>query len=314
MKNPVVSVIMPAYNGEKYINEAIESIINQTYQDWELIIVDDCSLDETVSIVKRYLSDNRIKLYQNENNQGIAASRNKAIQKSNGKYIAIQDDDDISFPERLKEEVRFLDEYEDIDAVAGHWLKVDETGNNILSLFSAYKNPRFVKAHLLLQDCIGNGSAMFRKDIIQKHSVLYRDNMLGMEDYCFWIEFSKCGTISAIDRIVYKQRVHTNQETERNEQNKINERRLQFLELQKKALEMDGIHLSPESIQVLWRMAGEKTDPLLTAQDYYGFYIVCQDIIRQANDMKLDNAEEIAIFCRKFLGKKIANSKGFWYI
>ena len=95
MRNPVVSVIMPAYNGGKYIAEAIESIINQTYQAWELIIIEDCSQDNTLEIIKRYLYDPRIKLYQNDRNIGIAGSRNKAIQMSSGEYIAVQDDDDI---------------------------------------------------------------------------------------------------------------------------------------------------------------------------------------------------------------------------
>ena len=312
MNNPVVSVIMPAYNGEKYISEAIESIINQTYQIWELIIVEDCSQDNTLEIIKRYLNDPRIKLYQNDRNIGIAGSRNKAIQMSTGEYIAIQDDDDISYPERLEEEVMFLDKHPDIDAVAGYWMKVDENGKEIIFIQNAYKNPKYVRAHLMLQDCIGNGSAMFRRDFVIRNNLFYQDNMLGMEDYRFWIDFSKKGKISAVDRIVYKQRCHINQESTKRKLIDETERKLLFLSFQKDALEKEGIILQPESYQILGQMACERTDPALTVSDYKKLYDVFLDIIQQANKLGLDNMEEIAVACRKVLGKKIANSKGFW--
>ena len=215
MNHPIVSIIMPAYNGEKYIGEAIESILEQTFPNWELVIVDDCSKDHTVSIIERYLYDKRISLYRNENNLGIATSRNVAINYSNGKYIAIQDDDDISLPKRLQKEVEFLEAHPKISAVAGYWLMVDEKDEKIIAIHEAYKNPKYIKAHLLFSDCIGNGSAMFRKDFVKQKNISYRDELLGMEDYCFWIDFSRYGHISAVDDIVYKQRLHATQETEK---------------------------------------------------------------------------------------------------
>ena len=138
MNEALVSVIMPAYNGEAYIAEAIESIQNQTWKQWELIIIEDCSQDHTLSIIKQYLNDSRIKLYQNNRNMGIAGSRNKAIRISTGKYIAIQDDDDVSLPERL-EEVLFLEEHRETDAVAGYWMLTDETGKEIRNIHNAYQ-------------------------------------------------------------------------------------------------------------------------------------------------------------------------------
>ena len=312
MNQSVVSVIMPAYNGEKYIGEAIESIQKQSYQNWELIIVEDCSTDRTLSVIEGYLQDPRIKLFRNEHNLGIAASRNKAMELARGEYIAIQDDDDLSLPDRLETGVILLDEHPEIKAVAGYWVRVDETGKDILSIHNAYKNPRYVRACLLLQDCIGNGSAMFRKDFAVKYHLKYRDHMLGMEDYGFWIDFSKHGNISAVDRIVYKQRQHLSQETEKRTSVDQQERRIRFLELQKEAITREGIRLSQEELDILYTMAGEKTDPGLTARDYMKLYEVFRGIIRQAKDLKLENAGEIAIACRKFLGKKIANSKGLW--
>ena len=312
MEKPAVSVIMPAYNAEKYIGEAIESIRNQTFQDWELIIVEDCSTDNTLSVIETYLQDPRIKLFRNEQNVGIAGSRNKAIRLSSGKYIAVQDDDDLSLPDRLEKQTAFLDTHTTISAVAGHWMMVDETGYQVLRLMEAYRNPLYIKAHLLFSYGIGNGSAMFRRDFVLLNNLFYRENMLGMEDFFFWIEFSKVGLISAVDSIVYKHRRHSAQETERRLQTSEQERRTLYAWIQKESLRMSGITLSPSASSALERLAGEKTDPEIKAGDYVELYEAFREIINKAYALNLDYANEIGIACRKFLGRKIANSKGFW--
>lgn len=92
---PLVSVIMPVYNSAKYLNEAIDSILNQTYENIELIVIDDGSSDNSVDLIKKYNSS-KIRFFQNEKNIGVSATRNKAIDLSNGKYIALMDSDDIS--------------------------------------------------------------------------------------------------------------------------------------------------------------------------------------------------------------------------
>jgi len=110
-KQPLVSVIMPCYNGEKFISEAIESVINQTYQNWELIIVDDGSKDKSKEIIKQYCAtDNRITYIQHKKNKGIPFARNTGIKISNGEYIAFLDQDDLWLPEKLKEQVGIFKE------------------------------------------------------------------------------------------------------------------------------------------------------------------------------------------------------------
>ena len=100
---------MPSYNCEKYINNSIQSVINQTYTNWELLIVDDCSNDNTVSIIKSF-NDNRIKLFQNEKNNGAALSRNWALREAKGKWIAFLDSDDIWVSTKLEEQLLFMNE------------------------------------------------------------------------------------------------------------------------------------------------------------------------------------------------------------
>ena len=105
--NGLVSIIMPSYNSEKYIKDSIESVLNQTYPFWELLIVDDCSTDQTVDIIKSF-KDERIKLFQNEVNSGAAISRNWALREAKGKWIAFLDSDDLWLPTKLEEQLKFM--------------------------------------------------------------------------------------------------------------------------------------------------------------------------------------------------------------
>lgn len=105
----LVSVIMPSYNTATYIGETIQSVISQSYTEWELIIVDDCSEDDTDEIVASYLSDERIKYVKNKNNLGAAMSRNIALRMAMGKWIAFLDSDDLWKPEKLKKQVEFME-------------------------------------------------------------------------------------------------------------------------------------------------------------------------------------------------------------
>ena len=105
--NKLVSIIMPSYNTELYIKKAILSVINQTYKNWELIIVDDCSSDNTDLIVKE-IKDNRIKYFKNCKNSGAAISRNKALKQANGKWIAFLDSDDLWKPQKLEKQLEFM--------------------------------------------------------------------------------------------------------------------------------------------------------------------------------------------------------------
>lgn len=106
----LVSIIMPSYNSEQYIDDSIQSVLNQTYGNWELIIVDDCSTDRTVQIIKSY-NDSRIVFLQNEQNRGAASARNYALKEAKGKWIAFLDSDDIWHAEKLERQIRFMKEH-----------------------------------------------------------------------------------------------------------------------------------------------------------------------------------------------------------
>ena len=122
--NDKVSVIMPSYNTAEYIGESIDSVLAQTYTNWELIIVDDCSTDDTDDVVASYLVDERIRYLKNEQNSGAAVSRNRALREATGRWIAFLDSDDVWLPEKLEKQIAFMEEndytfsytnYEEID-------------------------------------------------------------------------------------------------------------------------------------------------------------------------------------------------------
>ena len=106
----LVSVIMPSYNSAKYIEDSIRSVLKQTYEKWELIIVDDCSIDDTESIVKKFLVDDRIRFFKNESNSGAAVSRNFALKEAKGRWIAFLDSDDLWLPEKLEKQLKYMKE------------------------------------------------------------------------------------------------------------------------------------------------------------------------------------------------------------
>ena len=108
--NELVSIIMPSYNTSEYVEESIKSVLNQTYTNWELIIVDDCSTDNSEEIIKQFTHDARIRFFKNEKNSGAAISRNFALREAKGKWIAFLDSDDLWEPEKLEKQIGFMRE------------------------------------------------------------------------------------------------------------------------------------------------------------------------------------------------------------
>ena len=240
---PLVSVIMPAYNAEKYIGQAVESIINQTYSNWELIIVDDKSIDNTLNIIKEY-KDERIKVYMNDVNKGIAFTTNRGIENSNGKYIALLDDDDIAEYNRLELQVQYLEQHEEIDILGGRTVLIDSDGEYVKFLNTPRNNPKYIKA-VLLFNCMDflNSTAMIRKGFIELYNLCYRENCYGMQDFKFYIDSSKVGNISTIDRLLLRHRIHEKNETTRNMTVYAKERVEKYAEFQRDSLKESGFNI-----------------------------------------------------------------------
>lgn len=128
--NKLISIITPVYNTEKYIRECIESVLSQSYKNWELILVDDCSTDSSVAIINEYMYDNRIKLQKNTINSGPAKSRNIALDICNGDYITFLDSDDFWSVDKLERQVKFMQD-NNVDMTHGHYFFCNITGKPI---------------------------------------------------------------------------------------------------------------------------------------------------------------------------------------
>jgi len=212
---PLVSVNMPVYNGERFIKEAIESILAQSFADFELVIVNDGSTDNTVSIIGQF-NDPRIKLVHNKNKTGLAHVRNIALTNSIGKYIAILDSDDVAFPERLQLQVDFLEKNEKYALVCGGIDIIDAEGNITGAEAYTYSDDEIGPA-LFFHNCIAQSSVMLRKSMLPSTEP-YDPAFPPSEDYHLWIRLSKKYPMHIIKKPLIKYRKHAfNTSSERKE-------------------------------------------------------------------------------------------------
>ena len=179
---PMVSVVMPAYNAEKYIRETIESVQKQTISDWELIVVDDCSSDQTRMIVQEIQKkDDRIKMLANAVNLGVAKTRNKGISESKGKYIALLDSDDVWRSEKLQKQLKIFEET-NADIVYSSYAIITEDGVKCCNDFVV---PEKADYELMLQkSVIGCSTAMIKSEAIEKYHFIEDYHH---EDYVLWL-------------------------------------------------------------------------------------------------------------------------------
>lgn len=181
-----VSVIMAAFNEEVFIARSINSIINQSYSDWELIIIDDFSHDNTPEIIESFsLKDNRIKIFRNEKNLGLALSLNKAIDLSCGEYIARMDADDISLPERFEKQVRLLDLDSDL-MVVGSAAYYINNNSQVKSLVRMPESHQDIVNNIFKKSPFIHPSVMMRKDFL-KRADAYNPSLRRAQDYDLWL-------------------------------------------------------------------------------------------------------------------------------
>ena len=212
---PKISVIMPAYNAERYIREAIDSILRQTWSDFELIIIDDGSTDSTAAIIAGY-TDNRIRFCPNAQNMGVAATLNRGLELACGAYIARMDADDISLPERFAKQAAYLDAHPDV-TVCGTAIE------------------------LFFPCGIAHPSVMMRRAAILELGG-YDPAFNGMEDYELWCRVAEKGKIAVLPEILLRYRIHSGQVTQ-NPSPKFKE---QMQNLKRRQLAQLGVTAEPE--------------------------------------------------------------------
>ncbi len=205
MNNPKVTVLMPVYNGERFLKEAIESILTQTFTDFEFLIINDGSTDKSIDIIMSY-NDPRIRLIHNEENLKLIASLNKGINLAKGKYIARMDCDDISMPSRLEKEVEFLDNNYEYGLV-GTWFNVINADGQELYKVTHPTEDSMIKLFLTVNCPLAHGSIMGRTELFRKN--LYgSEQYFAIEDYELWTRLAAITKIYNIPEYLFKYRVY----------------------------------------------------------------------------------------------------------
>jgi Glycosyltransferases involved in cell wall biogenesis len=202
---PLVSIVMPIYNGEKYLREAINSILNQSYKNFELIIIDDGSKDKSVDIIKSYL-DGRIVLLENLQNIGLIKTLNRGLEVARGEYIARMDQDDISLKNRLANQIEYLEKNLDIALCSTYAYFFKDSNSHIKKKFGGYLDPKAIQVQLLFKCYILHPTVMFRKSIIDKYKLRYKIEDKNVEDYGMWIKISKFEKIVTLPSVGLKYR------------------------------------------------------------------------------------------------------------
>lgn len=200
---PKVSIILPTYNGEKYIQQSIDSVIDQTFMDWELIIVDDCSTDSTPKIVKAYADkDNRISVIHNDVNKRLPSSLNIGFVSAKGDYLTWTSDDNYYLPRAIEEMVYYLDNHVEKPMVVANMDVVDENGKLLYTL------DNYDEQRMYLCNCVG-ACFMYRRYILNEVGE-YDPAMFLVEDYDYWLRILfRCGSIGHITKTLYMYRMHS---------------------------------------------------------------------------------------------------------
>jgi len=196
---------MVVYNGERFISKAIQSILSQTYSNFEFIIVEDGSIDRTLEKV-RVFKDPRIKLIIHENNKGVVVARNTALKASTGSYIAILDADDISLHDRLEIQVKFLEKNPDFGLIGGRAEVIGDDGVKLNRIQSLSLPPEETRVYLLFKNCFTHSSVMYRKKILE--NIEFNPDFKVGEDYEIIVKIASQVKIKNLLNIVSQYRVH----------------------------------------------------------------------------------------------------------
>ena len=204
--NPLVSVLLPAYNAENYISGAISSILSQTYNNFELIIVNDGSIDSTLKVISSH-DDSRIKLISLEKNQGIVDCLNLAISNANGKYLARMDCDDIAMANRFDLQVKFLESHPEY-VVCGSSIIIFNSNENQCIVPYPQNHKEILTSLKLHERSMCHPTVMLRSSTLKSHRITYNNKYPHAEDYHLWNQLAAVGKMHNINKPLLRYRHH----------------------------------------------------------------------------------------------------------
>jgi len=248
--NPKVSIIMSVYNGDKYLDRCVKSILNQSYPYFEYIIVDDGSNDNTRNILES-INDSRVNIIHQEN-IGLTASLNKAMLLSKGEYIARQDADDISLPDRLEKQVEFLENHKDYVLIGSDSYLINEA-NEQIGIYKLPKTDTEIRWTMLFRNPFCHSTVMIRADILRSKNITYNEYLKTAQDYDLWSRIIKFGKTENMENALGEYRVHPDQLCQLYN----TEQQNNALKTSKTNLANLGFNLSEEDVNILRKWAYE---------------------------------------------------------
>lgn len=203
---PSISVLMSVYNGEKYVKESIESVLDQSFRDFEFIIVNDGSTDRSLDIINSF-KDPRIKVINNVENKGLIFSLNKGIEYAKGKYIIRFDADDICLKDRFKEQYEYMENNTDVAMMSAYAKWFVDGKSLITKVIKSDIDYEKIKSKFIFENHINHSCVILRKNIIDKENYRYDKRYLHIEDYGLWLEIAKKYKVSTLDKVLLKCRI-----------------------------------------------------------------------------------------------------------
>lgn len=236
MSKPSLSIIMPVYNAEKYLSPAIQSALNQTYKDLELIIINDGSSDKSKVVIESF-DDSRIKYFENKQNSGIVFSRNRGLELARGDFIGMLDADDIAYPNKFEEQITFLQKNREYGMV-GSWARfIDDEGKPIPGSWKLTASPEMIPSIMLFKNYFLQSAVLYRKECINKFS--FKKGFEIGEDYLIWYEIIKNYKAWNLQKFLVKYRIHVGGVTKLHQENKL-EMEKEIFRIQLKDLKIEA--------------------------------------------------------------------------
>lgn len=247
-----VSIIVCGYNEEKYVEECLLSLINQTYSDIEIIFIDDGSNDRTIDIVRKY-EEKGIILLQNKKNSGSAYSRNAGMRIATGEYIGFLDADDVAVLNRIEIQVNYLNEHTEVGLVGGECDFIDKNG--VLIRPSNRLIPHTIegiRTSMLFGNVLPTGGVLFRRKIIDEYKVSFDEEFITSQDYKFWISCLRYCDARSLKTVVYHYRIGHGSKSEKNKNNNIEKYENAIKEILMLAWYNEGFILSIDDIESIY--------------------------------------------------------------
>ncbi len=246
---PTISVVMPVYNAEAYLRESIDSVLNQTFSDFEFIIIDDCCTDSTAAILSSY-NDSRIRVFKNETNQGLTKSLNRGIELAQGKYIARTDADDVCMPTRFEKQIGFMQAHPEV-GLCGCWYQNIGSKKGLAKYNTTHSQ---MVIGLLYRTQVSHSAAMLRKAVLDMYGLHYNPEFITAQDYDLWSRMARVCELANIPEVLMQVRFHTaSVSVKKKEEQLLNRNKIianQFAEM--------GVKISREEIELFVQLCHSK--------------------------------------------------------